>query len=521
MAMLALLPDILYGWTNEAYKYSLRLDELAVMSLLAFILLNVRRAWSWALMIGFMGLLQLAQLLHFAYFGTAITPYEVGLFFSEQREIWSSLSVMLSYMWWPIVLLALSLTSMTLLWWRLSDRLLRLPFPTLILLGMLALLPMKAQSTHGVQHFLPDPQSHALKNSLYAVSYYVGHDLLGKGSAPRGQYQPYRITHMPLGQPVNIVIIMGESLTFRHMGLFGYGRDTTPELNTFRSQPGFVFREAIASGVSTKVSLPMFFNVQREPDNPDHLYRYESNLFKLAKAQGLKTHFISSQTSNLTTFSGMEYVDHLITQEDLHFDDMRALDDQLLDHLKDIDLSGSNLIVLHQRNAHSPYVDNYPKAFAHYPVEGQDKRAYSVNSYDNAVHYTDHLLASLLKSIAERAGAAPAYIFFTSDHGELLGEGGKYGHLTLEQGVSEVPFIFYGPGAESAFLETIRAMTRPTHYEIGLAVARAMGVKIENPNARSGQFFVNGPDLSGAGGYQVVERRLDGTLKYLPPTLPN
>jgi len=53
-----------------------------------------------------------------------------------------------------------------------------------------------------------------------------------------------------------------------------------------------------------------------------------------------------------------------------------------------------------------------------------------VNTYDNTIAYTDHVLDSTLQWLQKRAasGQASTGLIFMSDHGESLGENGLYLH---------------------------------------------------------------------------------------------
>jgi len=51
-----------------------------------------------------------------------------------------------------------------------------------------------------------------------------------------------------------------------------------------------------------------------------------------------------------------------------------------------------------------------------------------VNAYDNAILYTDHVLASVIHALERRAGTLDAAMLYLSDHGESLGETGLYLH---------------------------------------------------------------------------------------------
>ena len=87
------------------------------------------------------------------------------------------------------------------------------------------------------------------------------------------------------------------------------------------------------------------------------------------------------------------------------------------------------LVVLHLLGSHSIYSERYPRAWALFQPECKGA-AYTcppldvVNSYDNSIRYTDHVLGEAIDMLR----AENAILFFTSDHGESLGELGVYGH---------------------------------------------------------------------------------------------
>ncbi|MDD3529043.1 MAG: phosphoethanolamine transferase [Gallionellaceae bacterium] len=500
MAALMVLPDHLFVWLQPNYPVRFYPNAFAAGWLLGVMLLALRHQVTAVLFIGFVGLMQLSQFLHFAYFGTLISPHEVVFLFEEWGEIWLTLAAVAPYMAGPLALVAVAGGLTYLVWMKSRPAAVRLPLAGLLLLLILAYQPYRAYVQPKSQSFYPSPSAYSLRNTWTVTAYYIGHSLRGEDKPERASFQPYRVEKLPIGELPTVVVVMGESLTYKHMSLFGYERPTTPGLDRLKSDPQFVYLRAIAGGVSTKVSLPTFFNIQREPGNIGHLIRYETNLLKLAKERGMATHFISAQTPNLMTYSGTEYVDHYLTKEDVPEQYERLKDDMLLEQLDAIDLSRPAFIVLHQRNSHSPYEQSYPARFEKYPVRTSDRDSYTRNTYDNSVGYTDYLLTAILQRIQQKTRRS-AYLVFTADHGEMMGEGGKYGHTLLEEDVLRVPFLFYGVGpATRAEVARVRAMQAPTHYEIGKLVAGLMGYRIINPNERDGLFYGNGPDLDGSMG---------------------
>ena len=107
-------------------------------------------------------------------------------------------------------------------------------------------------------------------------------------------------------------------------------------------------------------------------------------------------------------------------------------DAKLLPYLKqslDERKGGRLLVVLHMLGSHSVYAKRYPRAWARYRPECNGAaytcaHANVVNSYDNSILYTDHVLGETIELLRKEK----AILFFTPDHGESLGELGIYGH---------------------------------------------------------------------------------------------
>jgi lipid A ethanolaminephosphotransferase len=118
----------------------------------------------------------------------------------------------------------------------------------------------------------------------------------------------------------------------------------------------------------------------------------------------------------------------------------RCMDEILLSDLpervRELDRArpGDRVIVLHQLGNHGPsYFERYPAAFRRFtptcdtPELGDCSREQIVNSYDNAVLYTDHVLARTIDTLGRMDGYDTAMIYL-SDHGESLGENGLFLH---------------------------------------------------------------------------------------------
>lgn len=406
----------------------------------------------------------------------------------------------------PVLIVLASYAALILLFRASAPYRMHFSLAALPLVLLLLILPVRACTSDESQRFYP--KTYTLENALQAFSFFLVRDLPEHMfHHHETHWQPYVLEKT--GQPVkaNIIVVMGESLTPTHMSLFGYARKTTPLPETLRADKNFIYQPGIASGVATKVSLPMFYNITREPGNLRQIFRQKSNLIRIAKAQGFLTHYYSAQTANFSTFSGIEYADAARTAENMEKTLEYRHDEALLDIMKGVDMSRPNFVVLHRRNSHSPYGRNYPPEENYYHSDaGRETNRYRADTYGNSVRYTDHLLYGLINDLKSRS-RLPVYVLFTSDHGEMLGEkGGQFGHGRLMEEVARVPFIFYARNGDPAQIPAARQLVNPMHYEIGKLVVSLPGYHVINPNEQAGTYYLNGPDLPGAEGYLQINK---------------
>lgn len=235
-------------------------------------------------------------------------------------------------------------------------------------------------------------------------------------------------------RPLVVVLVLGETARAANWGLNGYTRQTTPALAAW---PVVSFAQVTSCGTSTEVSVPcMFAPVGRRDYDEARIQGSQSLLHVVARA-GVEVRWRDNQSGCKGVCEGLPF-DEVST---LGLDDLcsagRCLDEGLL-HGLDARLSqahGTQLIVLHQLGNHGPsYYRRYPPGFARFqPACDRDdlrecSREAIVNAYDNALLYTDHLLARLLTQLQAHAASVDSAVLYVSDHGESLGENRLYLH---------------------------------------------------------------------------------------------
>ncbi len=258
-------------------------------------------------------------------------------------------------------------------------------------------------------------------------------------AAPPGSRQPialdaHRLTAASAGRkPALLVLAIGETVRSANFGLSGYARQTTPEL---RRLDLLVYPQVQACGTSTEVSLPCLFAPIGRRDYDEKRIGHEESLLHVLNRVGFDVKWIDNQSGCKGVCAGLAQ-ERIPGDADPAFcDGERCLDGILLPRLAAAlqASSGDLVVVLHMLGNHGPaYSRRYPPEFRRFvpaceSLELSDcSQAEIVNAYDNAILYTDHVLASIIRYLEAQSGR-DAGLIYVSDHGESLGESGLYLH---------------------------------------------------------------------------------------------
>ena len=172
-------------------------------------------------------------------------------------------------------------------------------------------------------------------------------------------------------------------------------------------------------------------------------------------------------------------IDHYLKRPDLEElcqGDGCAYDEVLISGLKAQLLASRKekiLLVLHTSTSHGPtYFKKYPRHFNEFTpvcksVElGKCTQEELINAYDNTILYTDYILASLIEQLKELDGYSSS-MFYVSDHGEILGEDGRWLHAQ-ESEVSKNPAMitWYSDELLAAYPESVKALKENQHKRV-------------------------------------------------------
>lgn len=252
-------------------------------------------------------------------------------------------------------------------------------------------------------------------------------------------------------KPLLVVLVVGETARAANWGLNGYTRQTTPQLAALAArsgQPGagtlLNFPNVTACGTNTEVSLPCMFAPVGRRDYDESRVRESESLLHVAARAGVAVHWRDNQSGCKGVCEGLPQDDVTSLKLPGLCDEGRCLDEGLLTGLDERlaaaaklagTPAGTQLLVLHTLGNHGPsYFRRIPPAFARFqPACGFDdlqkcSQDEIVNAYDNALLYTDHVLASLVAKLQAAQAAVNSVVLYVSDHGESLGENNLYLH---------------------------------------------------------------------------------------------
>ncbi|MBX3506008.1 MAG: phosphoethanolamine--lipid A transferase [Parvibaculum sp.] len=255
------------------------------------------------------------------------------------------------------------------------------------------------------------------------------------------------------GRRTVIVLVVGETARADHFSLNGYGRETTPLL---AARDVTSFGEARSCATSTAESVPCMFSDLGRADYSSSEAASRENLLDLVARADIDVLWLENNSSCKGVCARVPTRTAWEMSDPAYCSGGECLDDVLVDQLKfalarnERDL----LVVFHQIGSHGPAY--YKRSTAVYrafaPIcETSEIQSCSqeelVNTYDNSIRYTDHILADIIDALTRVSDRFDTAMFYASDHGESLGESGLYLHglpyMFAPDEQKHVPMLFW------------------------------------------------------------------------------
>jgi len=226
-----------------------------------------------------------------------------------------------------------------------------------------------------------------------------------------------------------VIVVIGEAQRSDHIQANGYNRNTMPLLQKRNA----VFLSNIYSEWTyTNKSVPLILT---RADSSDYSISYkEKSFITIFNKCNFSTSWLGNQIPGTTYKPLLEESNFVfINKPELSvYSNSKKLDTDLLPIFKErlSDKSAKKLIIVQQIGSHWWYNSHYPDSLAFYnPVlKGKSfnekyKEEY-INSYDNTIRFTDIFIDGLISEVEDEN----AVLIYLSDHGESMGENGKWLH---------------------------------------------------------------------------------------------
>lgn len=294
-------------------------------------------------------------------------------------------------------------------------------------------------------------------------------------------------------KPLNVILITVDTLRADHLGVYGYPKNTSPNLDRFAKE-SLVFRHAYAHYPATVPSLSCLMTSHYAHETKALTNEYTLppeavTLAEILKAKGYRTGAVVSNMILLHD-SGLnqgfdEYDDDMEGKTVLGLE--RNAEHTTRKAIAWLERTQKEkfFLWLHYMDPHGPYTPPAPYdtmfvaqrpsgevplpvneglsgkgGIPEYQVLGDHRDPdYYIAQHDGEIRYCDYWLGELLQTIRKLGLLQNTLIVFTADHGEGLGEHDYYFDHTdyLYDELLHVPLIirFPGSGGESREVERL------------------------------------------------------------------
>ncbi|KJZ36042.1 phosphoethanolamine transferase [Pseudomonas fluorescens] len=210
-----------------------------------------------------------------------------------------------------------------------------------------------------------------------------------------------------------IVFVIGESSRPQNWSLYGYDKETTPNLG---KQAGiFKFNKICTTAPYTSFAVPSMLSL--EPISDWDAIASTKSLVSIYRAAGYMTYWLSVQ--EVDSFGGIIPQIAAEAQYRQYFE--RSYDGALISEYEEI-LNKSDAqkkaIFIHVKGSHFEYSRRYPEQFDKFKPSTDSFKDKITAEYDNSILYTDWLLSTIIDQL--KSSKKPSVLFYSSDHGENM-----------------------------------------------------------------------------------------------------
>lgn len=255
----------------------------------------------------------------------------------------------------------------------------------------------------------------------------------------------------PEPRPSNVLVYLVDTLRADHLGLYGYGRDTSPQLDAF-ARDAVVYDAAYTPASWTRPATATLLT-GRYPLAHGAITRanaLDPGIPLLGEYLGRAGFATAAFVTNVNVLPVWGFGRGFDDFYDIDSETWRARSDQVnevvLEYL-DAHPAERFFYYVHTRDPHEPYEPPPPFDSLWPPGDENPER----DLYDAEIRANDAAFGELLDALRERGLYDDTVIVFTSDHGEELHDRGKLGHgFSLFEEAVRIPLVVKYPGNAGA-----------------------------------------------------------------------
>lgn len=260
--------------------------------------------------------------------------------------------------------------------------------------------------------------------------------------------------------PTNVVLIIGESYCRSHSSIYGYEKQTNPQLTALKdSAMLFSFDSINSPALLTALSIRLMLSTYDLSNEKEDKKWYEYiSIIELMKESGFESYWFGNQgregqnNGSIRTFA--QTCDHTWFLEKDHVEcpfDVVLLDSSY-QYINQIGHKNHNFIVYHMKGSHFDYSKRYPGEFTKFSVNDYmtDPESHRVilSSYDNSILYNDYIVSRIIELFKD----SESIVIYLPDHGQVMyrnpkdpdyyAHGRKHNPIDYALGI-DIPFFIY------------------------------------------------------------------------------
>lgn len=263
----------------------------------------------------------------------------------------------------------------------------------------------------------------------------------------------------------SIVLLVMDALNARHLGIYGYSRNTSPHLDQM-ARDGLLLTNYISNSSWTR---PSFTTILTGLPKKEHGVELDSRILEpeiKTLAERMRSHgyqtagFVGNPLVRQIWGFGQGFQVYQDTHSlDRAFPSDRILVDKAIEWMNSQE-AGPVFLMLFLTSAHTPYrppkgyrkfLEQQPKGqVIEYPFREYEKPLPAddhnriVAAYDDEIFFMDKQIGRLVAFMEEKFGSQNVSFIATADHGEAFGEHNCYQHTYhMWEATLRVPFILY------------------------------------------------------------------------------